>query len=497
MSSQSRDIPGFYFDAERKKYFRIQPNHQVPPSSTGTGSSASGVSKYTRQAVNAAELHTREIRRYQTFGNRKQAENLQRSHFLTHPLHGLDFRIRLGVGRAVGDDLRRQYAWMLRPNTVMASGKAGDRFVVEGGSKTLFTTAEVECRGRASGMREMCVTPLSTTQRQGKSDKATEAPAPKYDSAGTVPILNSHDATNILPLSDRLVIWAFQRPDDDYHGTGSVLCISKKYADDDVPWQNWREEFGEWGTTVRQYGSTIWDFAVPGKGQTATSQPTYFVMTAGHGIKIYNFEYGAHGVSDITNQGPVGLHGSKGEPLLVRFKDDNVFMAGGRSGDVVFGDVRVGLSFVTRMRHSSAVSGLRSMRNDNLVLVNGLEKMGVYDLRFSQSSRGDRKKKGRNLAEMVLEFDVPESMQQKRYGLGFDYDEELNVAVSASTDFGSKHKVGLWDCGSGTRIEQGALARRDFHEPVTCLQMIDLRSQGPSAKSILTKSGGIIEEWHV
>ena len=494
MASQAREIPGFYFDAERNKYFRIQANHQVTPSSSGIGSSASSASKYSKQAVTIAQRHAHEWQHHQTKDDRKRADNVWRSHFLTHPLHGLDLRVRSGERKAVGDDVRKQYAWMLRPNTLTASGNPGDQFAVEADSRVLFTTAEVESRGRASGMREMCVTSLSKAQPQGEGDEATEDPSPMYDSAKTIPILNSYDATKILPLSDRLVIWASQRPDDE-HGAGSVLCISKKYADDNVPWQNWREEFGEWGSTVRQHGAIIWDFAVPGRGQTAMAQPQYFVMTSGHGIRICNFEYGAHGVSDLTNQGPVGRDGTKGEPLLVRFKDDNVFMAGGRSGDVVFGDVRVELSFVTRLRHGGAISGLRSMRSDNLVLVNGLENMGVYDLRYTDAPRG--KKKGKRLSQMVLEFDVPQSMQQKRYGLGFNYDEELNIVASASTDFGSKHRVGLWDCGTGRRIKEGALTNRGFKEPVTCLQMIDLRGHGPSAKSILTKSGGIIEEWHV
>ncbi len=491
MSAQPRDIPGFYYDPDRNKYFRIQANHQVPPSGTSKGSSTSKLSKYTKQAVNTAKRHARESQRYQSMDDRKRAENVQRSYFLKHPVYGLDLRIRSGSRKTVGDDVRRQYAWMLRSNTVMGSGKLGDKFAVEKGSKALFTTAEVESRGRGAGMREMCVTPLSLSREQGDEDKNMDDSSPMYLSTTTVPILNSNDATTILPLSERLVMWSFHRPDDPQEG--SVLCISKKYADENVPWQNWREEFGEWGTNVRQTCITLWDFAVPKVDENGTCQPQCFVTATRNGVKIYDFEYGVSGVNDVVSRGPDEQLSKTGERLVVSFKDENVFMAGGRSGSVLFGDVRANSS-VTRLKHGGAISGLRKMRNECLILVNGLEKMGMYDIRYN-CGKGSTKKKP--LAEMVLDFDVPESMQQKRCGLGFDYDEELNVAASACTDFGSKHKVGLWDCGTGQRIQEGALTQKEFFEPVTCLQMLDLRGQSQSAKSILTKSGGVIEEWHV
>lgn len=161
---------------------------------------------------------------------------------------------------------------------------------------------------------------------------------------------------------------------------------------------------------------------------------------------------------------------------------------------MVLGDLR-GSSAVERIRSRSGVTALRRLRNENLILVSGLEKMSVYDLRFNRVS--GRHGKQSLKAQAVLDFDVPPSMQQKRYGMGFDYDEELNIVASASTNFGEGNKVGLWNVSTGKRIEDGLLAKKVFEKPVTCLQMVDLRGDGQRRKSILTASGGVIEEWYV
>ena len=491
-----RDLPGFYYDPDRRKYFRIRPNHHATPSSSLAGSTSGAsnatIAKYTKQAVQTEQLHSREARIYHSKAERKRAENVRRSQFFTHPIHRLDLSVRLGDRKSAGDDIRKQYAWILRRNVVMKAGNPRSKFAVEEGSKALFTTAEVESRG-GRGMREMCVTPLSLNQGDDEPVADSEELRPRYDPAKTIPVLNAPDAEVVLPLSERLVIWSIFRGDNTQGGR-SELCFSSKYAEDNVPWQNWREEFGEWGTTVLQVESLIWDIAVPRQSAGGAVTPRHMVMATSGGTKICEFDNGARGVSVVRTLETTGDHGMVEQAMAVRFKDENVFMVGVRNGDVIFGDVRVKNS-VTRMKHDSAVSGLRRMRNENLVLVNGLKGMAVYDLRYSRRAKAGKKKY--SFAEMILKFDVPESMQQKRYGLGFDYDEELNVAASAATDFMSQHRVGLWDCGSGKPIEESPLAKMEFKELVTCLQMIDLRDHGQSAKSILTMSGGIVEEWHV
>ena len=399
---------------------------------------------------------------------------------MTHPVFGLDLDVRINGRKGVGDSLRRQYAWMLQSNTLIQKCNIGETFAIEEGSRSLFTTAVVRGHdgvGNAGGMKEICVTPLSTNGNDG--------PTLTYDFTNMVPILNSFDSPIIVPLNERLLIWASHGSNGFPGEESSALSLSKKYADDSVPWQNRREEFGEWGTTVLQISRRIWDLAAP-PSDISGAEAKHLVISTSAGVRACDFEYGTRGMTDFKF-----LPGSKGEFRTVHFKDQNVFMAGDRRGDIIFGDLRTNSS-VLRLSNPSAVTGLRKMRNDNLILVNGLSKMGIYDLRYTE-----HKQESRRFSDMLLDFNVPESMRQQGYGMGFDYDEELNLAASASTDFLSRHKVGLWDCGTGKMITESALVEQNFAQPVRCLQIVDLRGHGPSAKSIVTASGGVIEEWHV
>jgi hypothetical protein len=177
-----------------------------------------------------------------------------------------------------------------------------------------------------------------------------------------------------------------------------------------------------------------------------------------------------------------------------------VVMVGDRSGSVIFGDLRAN-GGVMRMNHGSGVSAVRRMRNENLVLVNGLKGVSAYDLRYPTASKkgGGGKRHGyeEHLSLEAIRFDVPFGMQQKRYGLGFDYDEEMNLMVAASTDFMDCNRVGMWDCGTGKNIQDGALTEERFGNAVTGLQWVDIRGTGPYGKSVVSMSAGTVEEWHL
>lgn len=58
--SLDRDIPGFYFDNERKKYFRIQPNHRAPE---GAAHSRSAVNAKSEAVKIEKDVRTRHSRR--------------------------------------------------------------------------------------------------------------------------------------------------------------------------------------------------------------------------------------------------------------------------------------------------------------------------------------------------------------------------------------------------------------------------------------------------
>jgi WD40 repeat protein len=107
------------------------------------------------------------------------------------------------------------------------------------------------------------------------------------------------------------------------------------------------------------------------------------------------------------------------EFMAVSFKDENVLLAGMRSGTVWLVDLRT-YDATSRLKHGSGVTATRTLLNDNYIVVRGLETMSIYDLRFSPLSE--------SLSKPYMTF--PGSYASDRFGLGFDYDPVLGVIAT-------------------------------------------------------------------
>ena len=72
-------LPGFHYDAEKKKYFKIQPNHVAAHGSAR---------KYSKAALRKEAEERREQKRRKVFEQREKKTRLQRSRVLQSPLGG-------------------------------------------------------------------------------------------------------------------------------------------------------------------------------------------------------------------------------------------------------------------------------------------------------------------------------------------------------------------------------------------------------------------------
>ena len=72
-------LPGFHYDAEKKKYFKIQPNHVAAHASAR---------KYSEAALKKEAEEQREQKRRRLFEQRERKMKLQRSKVLASPLGG-------------------------------------------------------------------------------------------------------------------------------------------------------------------------------------------------------------------------------------------------------------------------------------------------------------------------------------------------------------------------------------------------------------------------
>jgi hypothetical protein len=185
--------------------------------------------------------------------------------------------------------------------------------------------------------------------------------------------------------------------------------------------------------------------------------------------------------------------------MKIRFLDSNVLMCGTRSGKMLLLDVREppysGTRCApTRIQHSSAITNLRALGDGSSILLAGLGTTSVYDLRFTPLP--DRRS---NIAHpdthspAVLSFDIPEPRGQKQYDLGWCYDPELNIVVSASTDYVKNHRVGIWNAGTG-RMVPSPLNEFVFDRPVNGVEIARLRD-GPKSILISGPLASSIMEW--
>lgn len=83
-------IPGFHYDSEKKKYFKIQANHLASPNSS-----------YSKDAIKQIVQEQRERKRVRLFEEKKSKQKIGRSKILTSPLLG-----GVGLGRERGVDAR-------------------------------------------------------------------------------------------------------------------------------------------------------------------------------------------------------------------------------------------------------------------------------------------------------------------------------------------------------------------------------------------------------
>jgi hypothetical protein len=187
--------------------------------------------------------------------------------------------------------------------------------------------------------------------------------------------------------------------------------------------------------------------------------------------------------------------------MKVQYKDPNTLMAGTRSGKVLLCDVRESpassasaSTSTARLQHSSAIAHLAALPDGTGILVGGLTTTSIYDLRYTPrpSLKGHLPRTNTyRHSPATLNFTIPETRRQNRYGLGWAYDPELNLMIAASTDHVKNHRVSIWSCTTG-RMVPSPLGDHVFSQPVICADIARLRD-GP--KSILLSNEDAITEW--
>ncbi|RMD43649.1 hypothetical protein DV735_g1433, partial [Chaetothyriales sp. CBS 134920] len=417
---------GFYFDADRGKYFRIQPNHIAPQDA-----------KYSRQAV-TAERNLKEQQEY-------DPPLLLRSSYLDGSCAGAVLRRRLGGVRQLNSSAIAKHEWAARvEGRTVFSNLMCDTFVVNPETGQLFT----QCQPTASGPRSwpmLCVTRPRITPTAASNISAADASTWNPVAARTMYTFSP--ATFIDEPHGRVA-----RIDTVNNSSNAIFWITHQIDQRPLP-----HEF------IGNDEMCDIERLLDGGGQE-----TMRMSTLGGG-----------------NLHKRMMHGR----MCVEWKGPNVVMTGDRAGQILLSDVRMpAAAAVIRATCPWAVSALRSVghahNNTNGILAWGLEGGRLFDLRFC---------KDQDDVNTII-FDVRPGRKQMRYGMAFDYDDQLGIVASASTDFYKTHRMGLWDVSSGKMLDSSPLVQHQFPQPVTCAQFVDLEHRG-GIKTLLTGSGRDIMAW--
>ncbi|EXJ93973.1 hypothetical protein A1O1_02366 [Capronia coronata CBS 617.96] len=525
------ELPGYRFDAVTNRYYKIQANHVAPAGSN-----------YSRQAVNAEKAIESTQRHQESSRLSKHASTVARAKALQNPL--LSFDRRLGNLRTSAQAYIREYYAASLSGADAFSGPmsmpqilgdeykpAGlsDQFAIEETDGSLLTALSYKARGSRA---------LSLLLAFDRGKKSSDVVEDYSFSQGTAPDNLDHDGN-----------WPSSSPSPSPSDVGGYLysphhkrILQSAPKVDCMLWAGpglvcWSHETQHGGGGQEAMGMgmgmpyqsdlTLSHCSAPGRAigldlmvrfrfqarvlDLATSPSrTSLAIATSNGVSVMtDLEYGQEVVSTAI----------RGEQMKVGFKDENVLMSGSRSGRLMFCDTRSvatatasnpqsslnseSATAALRIQHSSAISGIAALPDGNRILVNGLTDMKIYDLRFAAAPALNRTRLPRERhhryhrvytpSTPVVTFNVDPTRRQNRYGLGFAYDPELDLVVSASTDNYHNHRVGVWSAQSGQMLDS-PLNSHAFREPVTCAKVVRVRD-GP--KSVLLASAGKIHEWCV
>jgi hypothetical protein len=489
------EIPGYYFDSDKKKYFKIQPNHLAPSDS-----------KYSQQAVKAEGALKQEQVRKHAQRKLKAAATVKRSKLLNHPLTRVARRIDGNPKQSARRYVAEYFAASLAGQAaVTESPLPAGRSTSLGTNITFTATSGQFAIDPVSGIMFADVDgtsgyPVNRARPDAgrltayyRSIDAFSDTAPRQLSA-TVPLSSLYTTD---PQLSTKIMRCFRVELLRSLLPGSLVLTEPFQRAQAPPTSRLRLVTCPTEPCIRRHDMSvemlshgaITDLAVrsaDGFLAQATSESLSLIDTSSMLTPTTLYD-----LTDNTNVKDL---------LRIAYKDHNVILGGTRSGKLLLFDVRIppseSLRTAVRVQHSAAITSLFPLGSDqNAILATGIPHCSVYDLRYTPSPVLKCHMPRSNTyhhTKPTLNLSIPDSRQQIRFGLGISYDPELNVLLSASTDFHHNHRVGLWDVSTGKMLNS-PLSKMKFQDAIICSQIVDYRD---GRKSIVLSDGKKFWEWN-
>lgn len=392
--SNIRNIPGFYYNEEKGKYFKIQPNHFATPS----------VTPYTKQAVREKREGSKRRRLDEKQRSRQRQQTIIRSRLRDPRLAGFLLNNRLG-----GLDKP------LRPRTV---ANLADWYAASLQHFTYFPPCPKQLNRISSFVRDdqtgaLILAIQGTSTRGGPNNGLEEWP---IDAFYTEP-----DTINYEDMADDPQLWKISLSSKRFlletscrstTSSGDIVIYRLRDPAISVNPDHTNCLSGDTYTTFGVSETSFWSHA-PSPGGSK------FLITADRGFCIARLDQGYSWKLELHLDGP------EDECMTSEWQTENVYITGKRSGVVRFHDERVDTS-TSRLYHPSAVTATK-MIDESRILVRGLKQMSLYDLRFAKKPNLKRRK---DYTIPCMEY--PTFPGSDRFGLGFDYDPELKIFATAT-----------------------------------------------------------------
>ncbi|KAK7535724.1 hypothetical protein IWX49DRAFT_580667 [Phyllosticta citricarpa] len=450
-------LPGFYYDPEKKKYFKIQKNHHAPPGS-----------KYSQDAVNKQETLSKKRKREGFEKAQREAQTVKRSPMLTNSaswtltreLQGLqsDSNSRAKALASVFEanfflELHDYWYRRIHPSNVIRS------FDYDALGLTLITGIS----GRDKCLASTFVDPHLALRDGEGIYRNINGPKSTPSWHRRTLIATHSDVSSVTVGPNRTLLYTTLGGPSTAEVHLSSLNAHLPSRDDDRDYVDWYVSMGP------HEPDTIW-----------TSTANTFVkdkdiFTVGTSSKVVNIENSEDGVQyKAFSAYRRDQHDEKDDDALaLEWLSPNVLASGFRSGNIVLYDLRTRASAL-RLSHPSSVIGIRRGDSESRLVVAGLRNnMNLYDLRMA----GPYERKNRSKSVFRFKYSNEYTVSS-----GLDVHPDSGVVAAAQG-----RRVQLYSIKDGGQLrcfDARPTQWQGYEYPVppnvTCLRFVE-EATGPEA----------------
>ncbi|RAK74846.1 uncharacterized protein BO72DRAFT_190300 [Aspergillus fijiensis CBS 313.89] len=463
----AREIPGFYYDPEKKKYFKIQASHAAAPGA-----------QYSKDSVKRKRADHEERRRKVQQIKREAKEKIKRAQSLSHPL--LDVQREIGALRLPTTVRRersaRAYTSQLRRNQLHQFEAWPDEYSIKH-----------VLRNKRSGIL------IASGHRGGESSVSVCFPdcdQNKWTYNRTMERVLFKEPYRLSSISLSHTGYLLSTMDSGPQGD-SFLAPRMLPDPDEGGDYRWPPSFLQ-PIRIRTAASLWCSSACP------VGDHPLFAVGASDGL--YTLQgYGAYWA---LSKKPFSDDVNAGKPILkrrigtshalvtsVEWLSSDVIAAGLKDSSVFLHDLRSG-GTATRLQHPHAVTKIRRVDPYRMVVA-GMNSLQMYDIRFPPNGLQPKpqptsKKHTSTRPYLTFQDFKPQVIPD------FDISLELGLLASA-TDTG---KIQLFSLRNGEQVTS-PLSNYQYADPIAsvCFESGDAPFQGPQTPSLLVCAQATVDEW--